>query len=86
MSRKHTQFSEIKEMTAFNYIREAVSKYPSGATIANVPSSGGLAGNELKGNIFLEVPPQTKPIPQSILDEAKKSKVIIRDINGKIYQ
>ncbi|MFD0708850.1 DUF637 domain-containing protein [Photorhabdus akhurstii] len=86
VSRKHTQFSEIKEMTAFNYIREAVSKYPSGATIANVPSSGGLAGNELKGNIFLEVPPQTKPIPQSILDEAKKSKVIIRDINGKIYQ
>ncbi|MFY7342239.1 hypothetical protein, partial [Enterobacter cloacae complex sp. IR5422] len=34
MSRKFTQFSDITESTATNYIREAVNKYPAGATIA----------------------------------------------------
>ncbi|WP_202611785.1 hypothetical protein [Proteus sp. G2659] len=62
VSRKFTQFSEISETTAKNYIREAVNKYPVGATISKVPSRGPLAGSQLKGANILEVPPQSKPI------------------------
>lgn len=67
VSRKFTQFSEITETTAKNYIREAVNKYPTGATISKVPSSGPLAGSQLKGTNILEVPPQSKPIPQPVM-------------------
>ena len=86
VSRKFTQFADITEATATNYIREAVNKYPAGATVANVPSSGDLAGSLLKGKNILEIPPQAKPIPQSIIDTARKSGVVIRDTNGKVYK
>ncbi|KEZ65614.1 hypothetical protein AAY86_04375 [Pseudomonas amygdali pv. tabaci str. ATCC 11528] len=85
ISRKLTQFSKIYESTAKSYINEAISKYPSGSTIANVPSSGSLAGQKLQGALILEVPPQTGIIPQTILDSADKAGVLIRDINGKVY-
>ncbi|WP_289367882.1 hemagglutinin repeat-containing protein [Pantoea stewartii] len=86
VSRKFTQFADITEATATSYIREAVNKYPAGATVANVPSSGDLGGSLLKGINILEIPPQTKPIPQSIIDIAKESGVVIRDTNGKVYK
>ncbi|EOX3826776.1 contact-dependent inhibition toxin CdiA [Enterobacter quasiroggenkampii] len=86
VSRKFTQFADITEATATNYIREAVNKYPAGATVANVPSSGDLGGSLLKGKNILEIPPQAKPIPQSIIDTARKSGVVIRDTNGKVYK
>ncbi|WP_230861949.1 hemagglutinin repeat-containing protein, partial [Enterobacter roggenkampii] len=86
VSRKFTQFSDITESTATNYIREAVNKYPAGATIAKVPSSGSLGGDALRGTNILEVPPQVKPIPQSVLNAADKAGVVIRDTNGKVYQ
>lgn len=63
---------------------EIVNKYPAGATIANVPSSGKLAGSQMEGSNILEVPPQMKPIPQSVLNAAKQTDVIIRDTNGKV--
>ncbi|WP_431522643.1 VENN motif pre-toxin domain-containing protein [Rosenbergiella epipactidis] len=85
VSRKFTQFSDITETTANNYIREAVKKYPAGATIADVPSSGKLAGGQLEGINILEVPPQVRPIPKQVLDAADKAGVTIRDTNGKIY-
>ncbi|KNC92376.1 hypothetical protein GM31_23570 [Trabulsiella odontotermitis] len=85
VSRKFTQFSDITETTATNYIREAMNKYPVGATIANVPSSGTLGGKLLQGSNILEIPPQIKPIPQSVLNAADKAGVTIRDTNGKIY-
>lgn len=86
VSRKFTQFADITEATATSYIREAVNKYPAGATIANVPSSGKLAGSQMEGSNILEVPPQMKPIPQSVLNAAKQADVIIRDTNGKVYK
>lgn len=86
VSRKFTQFADITEATATSYIREAVNKYPAGATIAKVPSSGSLAGDALRGSNILEVPPQVKPIPQSVLNAADKAGVVIRDTNGKVYQ
>lgn len=86
VSRNFTQFSDITESTATNYIREAVNKYPAGATIAKVPSSGSFGGDALRGTNILEVPPQVKPIPQSVLNAADKAGVVIRDTNGKVYQ
>ena len=48
-------------------------------------SSGALGGKLLEGSVILEIPPQTKSIPQSVLDTAKQKGVIIRDTNGKVY-
>jgi hypothetical protein len=79
VSRKLTQFSDITEATATNYIGEAVNKYPAGATSANVPSSGDLGGSLLKGKNILEIHPHIKLIPQSIIDTARKSSVVIHD-------
>jgi len=85
VSRKFTQLSDIQEQTALNYINEIPTKYPVGGTIANVPSSGGLAGQVLQGQYILEVPMQVRPIPQSVLDAANRAGVLIRDINGKVH-
>ena len=35
--------------------------------------------------LFLEVPGQTKPIPQGILAEAQRLSIKIRDVEGKVY-
>ena len=85
ISRKFTQLSDINESTAARYIQEAITKYPPGATIAKVPSSGELGGQKLQGSLILEVPPQVKDIPKSVLDAAGKAGVVIRDSNGKVY-
>ncbi len=85
VSRKFTQLSEVQDQTALNYINEIQKKYPEGATISNVPSSGNLAGQQLKGQLILEVPEQVNPIPKSTIEAADKTGVLIRDINGKVY-
>jgi filamentous hemagglutinin len=83
--RRDTQFSEIQFKTAKTYFREFVSKYPPGARIANVPSAGKLAGEELMGQMIFEVPPQWKSVPKTVLDEATRFDILIRDSNGRIY-
>lgn len=85
VSRKFTQFSEIQESTGEAYVNELATKYPPGSTIANVPSSGPLAGQQLQGQMILEVPVQNGPIPQSVLDAANEQGIIIRDTNGTVY-
>ena len=80
-----TQLSEVSEATAKSYISEAITKYPSGATIANGPSSGALGGQKLQGTVILEVPPQNGVIPETILDSANKAGGLIRDTNVKVY-
>lgn len=85
VSRKHTQLSDVSEQTAKNYLTEAKTKYPAGATIANVPSSGALAGQKLQGSLILEVPPQSNPVPKSVLKFADDSGILIRDTEGIIY-
>jgi hypothetical protein len=85
VSRKFTQFSEIQDQTALRYINEIQKKYPVGATIADVPSSGSLAGQQLQGRLILEVPVQNNPIPQTIIDAADNAGVLIRDIDGRMY-
>jgi filamentous hemagglutinin len=85
VSRKFTQFSDIQESTAIGYINEISAKYPVGATVADVPSSGTLAGTTLQGQYVLEVPVQVSPVPQGVIDAANNAGVVIRDTNGHIY-
>ena len=43
-------------------------------------------GNDLKGEMILEVPVQKKLVPESILKYAREKKIQIRDINGNVYK
>lgn len=85
VSRKFTQLGDIQDKTGLGYLRELSNKYPAGSVISNVPSSGGLAGQRLNGDLILEVPVQVTPVPTSIVSEADRLGILIRDINGKIY-
>ncbi|WCF09245.1 hypothetical protein NDS46_04915 [Paenibacillus thiaminolyticus] len=86
VSRKFSQLSEVKESTAIGYLRELTQKYSSGSKISNSPfNPNALKGGRLNGDLILEVPVQNKPIPQAIVDGATKNKIIIRDINGEVY-
>ena len=95
VSRKYTQFDEVSEETAIRYLKELEEKYAPGSIIADVPSNKTgsnekifeLNGdNVLRGQMILEVPVQKKAeIPPNVLDYAKKKAIIIRDVNGKIY-
>ena len=85
VSRKYTQLAEVQEKTAVSYINEIETKYPVGSTVAKVPSSKSLGGATLQGQYILEVPIQSKPIPQGVLDAARRGGVSIRDITGRVY-
>ena len=92
VSRKHTQLAAISPQTASNYLRELERKYPPGAVIADVPSNRNpsnaqpaIAGQRLRGQMYLEVPKQNAPVPPSIIDEATQRRIIIRDELGNEY-
>jgi len=85
VSRKFAQLSEVQLKTAIGYVNAISAKYPVGATVVRVPLSRELAGQSLQGQYMLEVPVQMKPVPQSVLDAANKSGVLIRDVNGTVY-
>ena len=86
VSRKFTQLANVQEATAIGYLNELATKYPPNATIADVPSRHpSLAGQHLEGVMILEVPVQTTPVPQSVLDAARDLDIQIRDVNGRIY-
>jgi hypothetical protein len=80
VSRKHTQLAEVRPATGKQYIDEILRKYP--------PDTGIVAGGELKGRMFLEVPVQSKAIPKEVLEHAasKEPPVFIRDVEGKVYE
>jgi RHS repeat-associated protein len=86
VSRKFTQLAQIQEKTAIGYINELTNKYPVGAVIADVPSSGSLAGLRLQGQLILEVPIQNAPIPKSVLKAADEAGVIIKEVATEIYK
>ena len=86
VSRKLTQLGDINESTGKGYVRELYNKYQPGRMVADVPSAPpGLAGRTLSGDMVLEVPVQTSPVPQSVLDLARQLNVTIRDVNGTVY-
>ena len=95
VSRKYTQLSEVSEETAIRYLKELSDKYAPGSIIADVPSNRtgvnkGIfevnQGNDLKGEMILEVPVQKKSVPKSILKYARDNNIQIRDINGNVYK
>jgi filamentous hemagglutinin len=68
-------------------MNEIGQKYSPGSIIADVPSTPrDLVGRKLEGIKVLEIPVQTKTIPQGVLDWAAKNKVTLRDINGRVYE
>lgn len=79
-SRKYTQFSEIQPKTAKGYLDEVNKKYPPGAQISGTTDT-------LQGDLFLEIPPQVKPIPQDIIDYANSlyPRLTLIDTSGHIY-
>ena len=94
VSRKKTQLYEVSEETAIRYLKELEDKYSPGSIIADVPSNKtGVnreifkvnQGRDLKGQMILEVPKQNAVISPNVLEYAKKNDIIIRDVNGKIY-
>jgi predicted transcriptional regulator len=86
VSRKTTQFANISEQTGTKYIKELVNKYPEGAKLAATDSNKGLIdGGQrvLSGQHILEVPRQEKPIPEAILQVARKNGVTIRETTSE---
>ena len=75
----------MQEQTGIRYVNELPAKYPINGIIADVPSSGAMAGRPLQGQHYLEVPVQIKPVPTAVLDAAEHAGVIIRDVNGRVY-
>ena len=47
--------------------------------------ASGLAGTQLTGRPVLEVPPQPSGVPRAVLDHANDLDIIIRDVNGHVY-
>ena len=90
ISRKYAQLSAISERTAKRYIDELATRYRPGTMIADVPSSRlrALDGKELRGRMILEIPAQTKEVPREIIEYGlgREPQVIIRDINGRVYE
>ena len=86
VSRKYTQLADVKESTGIGYLNELKIKYPSGAIITDSPfNSKVLRGQPMRGQQILEIPVQNKSIPQRIIDYANENNIIIRDVEGKVY-
>ena len=58
---------------------------PSDVSKTNAGIFKANKGNILDGQMILEVPVQEAKISAKVLDYAKKNDIIIRDVNGKIY-
>lgn len=88
VSRKLTQLNDVDLSTARSYIRELAQKYPEEAMIRNSPGNvaSGLAGQPLRGDLVLQVPPQRGgSIPADLIEYAKVREIRIVDINGFDY-
>jgi hypothetical protein len=87
VERKYSQLSQVKEETAKGYIDSLRSKYKVGEVIGDTPKNRaeGIAGQPLRGDHILEVPPQNEPVPPAILRHAEAHNVTIRDTNGTEY-
>ncbi|WP_336047159.1 hypothetical protein [Solibacillus ferritrahens] len=86
ISRKYTQLAKVQNKTALGYLSEFTKKYSSGSEIsAGKFNPNALKGGRLEGELILEVPVQIKPVPKIIIEEANNKGIIIRDINGRVY-
>jgi hypothetical protein len=87
VSRKNTQIGDVQPETVLGYLRELERKYAPGTVIADTPRNRewGLAGERLRGQMYLDVPVQNAPVPQQSIDEAARRRIIIRDELGNEY-
>lgn len=86
VSLKFTQIADITPKSARAMLLEAKRKYGPGTQIADVPSRPDLlVDTHLKGQLWLEFPPQNKPLPQQFIKDAREVGVRLRDTKGKIY-
>jgi hypothetical protein len=86
VSRKTTQLADVKAATVIRYLQQAYNYYRPGTIIAPVKSTlAALRKQPLKGQLFLEVPIQKKPIPKQILEKAQSLHIVIRDVAGREY-
>lgn len=81
VSRKFTQLADVKLSTGAGYIRELYTKYAPGTPILQSKRNIalGLAPGRLEGQLYLDVPVQTRPIPDELLRMAARHRVIIRE-------
>ena len=87
VSRKFTQLAEIRIESATSMLEEAYRKYRPGRTFADVPSRPrDLLDTTIQGQLWLEVPVQTKVIPGAVLATARRLSIKIRDVTGKVYE
>ena len=87
VSFKATQLADIQTKSAVAALQEASRNYRPGTLIADVPSRNPLlTERSLSGQLWLEVPVQTKSVPNEILVAAKRLAVRIRDVQGRIYE
>jgi hypothetical protein len=88
VSRKHTQLAEISPAQAEKHVNEILDKYAPGNTISDTPANNArypeLVGQQLAGEMVLEVPIQDAPVPPEFGDWAARMGVTIRDFNGQI--
>ena len=87
VSRKYTQLLEVQESTGIGYLNELEFKYSPGSVITDSQFNPNvLKGGTLQGDMILEIPVQTNPVPQNIIDVATKKGITIRDVTGKVYK
>lgn len=89
VSRKHTQFGQVKPQTAKNYVDEFRTKYPPGTIIGDTRKNRdlGIAGQALRGDMVMEVPPQFSGAKLDAIlkyaQDPRLGKVYIKDFNGQ---
>jgi len=90
VSRKFTQIAKIERSTFKNYLNEMSQKYSPGTIVPGTPKARAnypeLIGEPLTGRFVLEVPVQSRPVPEWALREAADRGVMIRDVQGFVYR
>ncbi|MEH1128257.1 DUF4157 domain-containing protein [Micromonospora sp. CPCC 206061] len=89
VSRKETQLASIRPEQAERYVNEFLDKYGPGNVIADTPRNrslyGPLVGQRLQGELILEVPIQSVPVPEELGTWARRLGIVIRDQAGTVY-
>lgn len=81
------QLAHVNDVNdVIEHLREFKLKYARGRAIPEITVERlGLKSGKVAGKYILEIPPQTYPIPEAVLAEARTQGVIIRDTLGKVY-
>lgn len=89
---KNVQLARVRDSTWKGYVNEARRKYMTERADIVVASTRGTqrkveageldpreVGEALRGDVFLDVPPQKDPIPQEVIDYAEERGIYIRE-------